>query len=208
MNVLLLAGVVITLVFLPPDPEHPLVDAFHLRELALLSLAALSWIVTPSSIRAENRFQWRPILEVAAVFLGVFVTMIPPVVLLEAKAPSSVQEPLTLFWMTGLLSSVLDNAPTYVAFTAAACGRVAECVEGGQLGALATSPVGIPLLAAVSAGSVVMGALTYVGNGPNLLVKAVARDHGHEMPSFFGYVAWAGVILLPLFGIASWIFFR
>lgn len=208
MNLLLLAGVVITLVFLPPDPEHPLVDAFHLRELALLSLAALSWIVTPSSIRSDNRFQWRPILEVAAVFLGIFITMIPPVVLLEARGPSSVQDPLTLFWVTGLLSSVLDNAPTYLAFTAAACGRVAECVEAGHLGALATSPEGIPLLAAVSAGSVVMGALTYIGNGPNLLVKAVARDHGHEMPSFFGYVAWASVILLPLFAVASWIFFR
>jgi len=208
MNVLLLAGVVITLVFLPPDPEHPLVDAFHLRELALVSLAALSWIVTPSNVRSENRFQWRPILEVAAVFLGVFVTMIPPVILLEAKAPSSVQDPFTLFWATGLFSSVIDNAPTYIAFTAAACGRVAECVEAGRLGALATSRDGIPLLAAVSAGSVVMGALTYIGNGPNLLVKAVARDHGHEMPSFFGYVAWAGVILLPLFGVASWLFFR
>jgi len=208
MNVLLLAGVVSTLVFLPPDPEHPLVDAYHLRELALVSLGALSWIATPNSIRADNRFQWRPILEVAAVFFGIFVTMIPPVVLLEARAPQSVQDPLTLFWVTGLLSSVLDNAPTYLAFSAAACGRVAECVEAGHLGALATSPEGIPLLVAVSAGSVVMGALTYIGNGPNLLVNAVARDHGYGMPSFFGYVAWAGVILLPLFAATSWIFFR
>jgi Na+/H+ antiporter NhaD/arsenite permease-like protein len=110
--------------------------------------------------------------------------------------------------VTGLLSSALDNAPTYLAFTAAACGRVAECVEAGHLGALATSPEGIPLLAAVSAGSVVMGALTYIGNGPNLLVKAVAHDHGYDMPSFFGYVLWAAVILLPLFAVASWIFFR
>jgi Na+/H+ antiporter NhaD/arsenite permease-like protein len=208
MNVLLLAGVVITLVFLPPDPEHPLVDAFHLRELALLSLGVLSWIVTPSSIRSDNSFRWRPILEVACVFLGIFVTMIPPVALLEARAPSSVQDPLALFWGTGLVSSVIDNAPTYLAFSAAACGRVAECLEAGSLGPLATSLHGIPLLVAVSAGSVAMGALTYIGNGPNLLVKAVARDHGYDMPSFFGYVVWAAVILLPLFGAASWIFFR
>jgi Na+/H+ antiporter NhaD/arsenite permease-like protein len=208
MNVLLLTGVVMTLVFLPPDPAHPLVDAFHLRELALLSLGALSWIVTPNSIRAENRFHWRPILEVAAVFFGIFVTMIPPVLLLEAHGPQAVHDPLTFFWVTGLFSSILDNAPTYVAFAAAACGHVPECIEAGHLGALAASPEGAPLLAAVSAGSVVMGALTYIGNGPNLLVKAVARDHGYGMPSFFGYVAWAAVILLPLFAVAGWIFFR
>ena len=207
MNVLLLAGVITTLVFLPPDPEHPLVDAFHLRELALLSLGALSWIGTPTSIRAENRFTWRPILEVAAVFFGIFVTMIPPVVLLETHGSQAVGDPLTLFWLNGLLSSVLDNAPTYAAFVAAACGRVAECVDAGHLGGLASSPEGIPLLVAISAGSVVMGALTYIGNGPNLLVKSVARDHGYEMPSFFGYIVWAGVILLPLFAVASWLFF-
>jgi Na+/H+ antiporter NhaD/arsenite permease-like protein len=145
---------------------------------------------------------------VAAIFFGIFVTMIPPIVLLEAQAPQSVQDPLTLFWATGLLSSVVDNAPTYVAFVAAACGHVAECVGPAHLGGLASSPEGIPLLVAVSAGSVVMGALTYIGNGPNLLVKSVAHEHGYGMPSFFGYIAWAGVVLLPLFAVASWIFFR
>ncbi len=207
MNVLLLFGVVMTLVFLPPDPEHPLASAFHLRELALLSLAALSWIVTPRSIRTDNHFRWAPILEVAAVFLGIFVTMIPAVVLLEARGPLAIHEPLTLFWVSGIVSSVLDNAPTYLAFTASACGRVAECAATGNLAALASSPEGAPLLVAVSAGSVVMGALTYLGNGPNLLVKSVARDHGYDMPSFFGYVAWSGVILLPIFALAGWIFF-
>jgi Na+/H+ antiporter NhaD/arsenite permease-like protein len=207
-NVVLLGGVIMTLVFLPPDPLHPLVDAFHLRELALLSLGVLSWIVTPTSIRRENRFSWAPILEVAAVFLGIFITMIPAAALLEAHGRyAAVYEPRTLFWAAGIVSSVLDNAPTYLAFASAACGRVAECAASGDLRTLVSSPEGSRLLVAVSAGSVVMGALTYIGNGPNLLVKAVAREHGYFMPSFFGYLAWAGIVLLPLFLLTSWIFF-
>jgi len=187
------------------------------RVLSLIQMAgmalcaALSWKTTPHSVRAVNRFSWAPMVEVAAVFLGVFITMIPALSYLEQRGASlGITRPAQFFWASGALSSVLDNAPTYLTFASLAVG-VADAGSGmlssAGLGALAVHPTGAPLLAAVSCGAVMMGAVTYIGNGPNFMVKAIAEQHRVRTPSFFGYVAWSGLILLPLFALVAHLFF-
>jgi Na+/H+ antiporter NhaD/arsenite permease-like protein len=173
--------------------------------------AALSWVTTPRAVREVNRFSWAPMVEVAAVFLGVFITMIPALSYLEQQGASlGITRPAQFFWASGALSSVLDNAPTYLTFASLAVG-VADAGSGtlsaAGLGALAAHPVGERLLAAVSCGAVMMGAVTYIGNGPNFMVKAIAEQHRIRTPSFFGYVAWSGLILLPLFALVAHLFF-
>jgi Na+/H+ antiporter NhaD/arsenite permease-like protein len=168
-------------------------------------------MTTPPAVRAVNRFSWAPLVEVAAIFLGVFITMIPALSYLEQRGASlGITQPAQFFWASGALSSVLDNAPTYLTFASLAVG-VADAGSGllsaGGLGALAMHPTGAPLLAAVSCGAVMMGAVTYIGNGPNFMVKAIAEQHHVRTPSFFGYVAWSGAILLPLFALVAHIFF-
>jgi Na+/H+ antiporter NhaD/arsenite permease-like protein len=177
-----------------------------LAQVAGMALfAALSWFTTPREVREGNRFSWAPMVEVAAIFLGVFVTMIPALSYLEQRGASlGVTQPWQFFWASGALSSVLDNAPTYLTFASLAVG-VTDA--GGGLGALAAHPTGQHLLAAVSCGSVMMGAVTYIGNGPNFMVKAIAEQHRVRTPSFFGYVVWSGAILLPLFALVSHLFF-
>jgi Na+/H+ antiporter NhaD/arsenite permease-like protein len=177
----------------------------------MLGCAGLSWMTTPPAVRAVNRFSWAPLVEVAAIFLGVFITMIPALSYLEQRGASlGITQPAQFFWASGALSSVLDNAPTYLTFASLAVG-VADAGSGllsaGGLGALAMHPTGAPLLAAVSCGAVMMGAVTYIGNGPNFMVKAIAEQHHVRTPSFFGYVAWSGAILLPLFALVAHIFF-
>lgn len=208
LNFLLLGGVIAAVLLLSPG-EEPSFRDLYAREIAMVALAAASVLVTPRAIRARNAFTYGPILEVAALFLGIFVTMIPATMLLEARgAALGVTEPWQYFWATGALSSFLDNAPTYVTFAALACGSVgaAACPSADQLGALAMGP-GMPLLLAVSTGAVFMGANSYIGNGPNFMVRAIAVENGYRMPSFFGYMGWAAAILLPVFGLVTVVFF-
>jgi Na+/H+ antiporter NhaD/arsenite permease-like protein len=174
-------------------------------------LAALSLRTTPRWIHEANRFTLAPIHEVAVVFIGVFVTMVPALAFLaEHGSRLGITRPWQFFWASGALSSVLDNAPTYLTFTSLATG-VANGGGGhlsvNDLGALAAHPAGQPLLVAVSCGSVVMGAITYIGNGPNFMIKAIAEQHHVRMPSFFGYTMWSFMILLPLFGAVALLLF-
>ncbi len=170
------------------------------REAAMVGLAAVSLWRTDPGLRTANQFSFHPILEVAALFAGIFVTMLPALDLLRARGTQlGVHEPWQFFWATGLLSSFLDNAPTYLTFLALAQG----------LG-LAPEVVGVPhrVLVAISLGAVFMGANTYIGNGPNFMVRAIAEERGVQMPSFAGYMAWSAAILLPTFLIVTFVFIR
>jgi Na+/H+ antiporter NhaD/arsenite permease-like protein len=148
--------------------------------------------------------------EVAKLFIGIFLTIIPVIAMLKAglngpfsaivagiTRPDGSPDPAMYFWVTGLLSSFLDNAPTYLVFFNTA---------SGDPKVLMTTLA--PTLAAISAGAVFMGANSYIGNAPNLMVKAVAEDRGIKMPSFFGYMAWSGAVLIPLFIIMTFIWFK
>lgn len=169
---------------------------------AMLVVAALCWLTTPGSLRTENGFTWHPIAEVAVLFAGIFATMIPPLAILNAYGSElALQEPRHFFWASGVLSSFLDNAPTYLAFASAASGQVGT--DATNLGALVAHQRGEELLTAISLGSVLMGANTYVGNGPNFMVKAIAEHAGVRMPGFFQYMAYSAVTLLPLFYVVS-----
>lgn len=161
------------------------------REVALLVIAVLSYFLTPAGVHEKNSFSFGPILEVATIFVGLFLCLGPIEVSLAAAAPHfPIQHAWQLFWGSGILSSVLDNAPTYTAFSALARGLPSH---GGELVA-GIDPI---KLAAISAGSVVMGATTYIGNGPNLMVKAVAERERFKMPSFGAYFVFAFTAMLP-----------
>ncbi len=201
-NFLFLAGVVIVLLA-SGSWNLPL----GVQEGGMLLMAALSWLSTPRLLRKENEFSWRPIVEVAVVFAGIFATMIPALQILNARgAGLGLTKPWHFFWASGLLSSFLDNAPTYLTISAAASGLLGT--DAAKLNQLLGSERGVALLAAVSLGSVFMGANTYIGNGPNFMVRAIAQQGGVRMPSFFGYMAWSGAILLPIFGAVTWVFLR
>jgi Na+/H+ antiporter NhaD/arsenite permease-like protein len=170
------------------------------RELAILALAALSLWQTPREIRRANGFTTYPIVEVAVLFFGIFLTMIPALEILRLRGNElGVRAPWQFFWSSGILSSFLDNAPTYLTFLALAQG----------LG-LAPEVVGVPhaILAAISVGAVAMGANSYIGNAPNFMVKSIAEEAGIRMPSFFGYMAYSAAVLLPLFVLVTLVFFR
>jgi Na+/H+ antiporter NhaD/arsenite permease-like protein len=170
------------------------------RELVIVALACVSYASTDPDLRRANRFSFEPILEVAALFAGLFVTMLPALDLLRARgAELGVREPWQFFWASGLLSSFLDNAPTYLAFLALARG----------LG-LPAEVAGVPekVLVAISLGAVFMGANSYIGNGPNFMVRAIAEERGVRMPSFGGYMVWSSVVLLPVFLVVTVVFFR
>jgi Na+/H+ antiporter NhaD/arsenite permease-like protein len=169
---------------------------------AMFLVAALCWVTTPGKLRTENAFSWHPIAEVAILFAGIFATMIPPLAILNAYgAQLALREPFHYFWASGALSSFLDNAPTYLAFASAASAQVGT--DATNLGALVAHERGEQLLIAISLGSVLMGANTYIGNGPNFLVKAIAEHSGVRMPGFFRYLAYSAVTLLPLFYLVS-----
>jgi Na+/H+ antiporter NhaD/arsenite permease-like protein len=180
------------------------------RDSALVGVTLLSLRLTAPAVRASNQFSWAPMAEVAKLFIGIFVTMVPVLAMLkagEAGAFAAVARAVTgadgqplpwaYFWFSGGLSSFLDNAPTYLVFFNLA---------GGDAATLMTTLA--PTLAAISAGSVFMGANTYIGNAPNFMVKAIAEDRGVRMPSFFGYMAWSCTILVPLFVVMTFIWFR
>ena len=178
-----------------------------LQELLMIAMATLSWFTTPPAVHKANHFHLHPIAEVAAVFLGIFITMIPALEILRTHATQlGISAPWQYFWMSGALSSFLDNAPTYLTFTAMASGLVGSSSE--SLAGLLHSEAGVALLRAVSVGSVFMGANSYIGNGPNFMVKSIAESSGVEMPSFGGYLLYSGTILIPVFLLVTMIFFR
>jgi len=179
-----------------------------LRDLLLLTLAALSLWLTPKQVRAGNAFDWSPMLEVGKLFLGIFIAIAPAIAILRAGESGALAPLVALvsvqgephnalyFWLTGALSAFLDNAPTYLVFFNLA---------GGEAGLLMHQ---LPTtLLAISCGAVFMGAMSYIGNAPNFMVKAIAEQRGVKMPGFFGYMAWSCAILLPLFGLLSLLFF-
>ena len=169
------------------------------REATITGLAVLSLVLTPRAIRHANAFTASPMVEVAVLFAGIFLTMIPALELLHARGHElGMTAPWEFFWAAGVLSSFLDNAPTYLASLALAQG----------LG-LSPEVVGVPhrILAAISAGAVFMGANTYVGNAPNFMVKAIAEEARVPVPSFLAYMGLSGAVLLPLFVLLTWLFF-
>ncbi len=170
------------------------------RELAIVALSLGSYVRTDPELRKANHFTFHPILEVAALFAGIFVTMLPALDLLRARgAELGVREPWQFFWATGALSSFLDNAPTYLTFLALAQGL-------GQQ----PEVVGVPraILAAISLGAVFMGANSYIGNGPNFMVRSIAERRGVRMPSFGGYLLYSLGVLIPVFVLVTLVFFR
>ncbi|WP_372529228.1 sodium:proton antiporter [Piscinibacter sp.] len=180
------------------------------RDIGLIGVTLVSLRLTPESAHAQNQFSWGPMAEVAKLFAGIFLTIIPVIAMLRAglhgpfgpvvaavTGPDGQPLPSMYFWASGALSSFLDNAPTYLVFFNTA---------GGDAKVLMTTLAST--LAAVSAGSVFMGANTYIGNAPNLMVKAIAEDRGIRMPSFFGYMAWSAAVLIPLFIVMTFIWFR
>ncbi|MEM5277410.1 sodium:proton antiporter [Cupriavidus taiwanensis] len=188
--------------------EVPLQAA--VRDALLVVVAVVSLLVTPRAARVGNEFNWEPILEVGKLFAGIFLTIIPVIAMLKAGADGAFSgviravsdangQPVDgmYFWATGVLSSFLDNAPTYLVFFNTA---------GGDPATLMTRDAST--LAAISAGAVFMGANTYIGNAPNLMVKAIAENRGVRMPSFFGYMLYSGIFLMPLFVIMTFLFFH
>ena len=215
-NLLLILGVVCSVLlsgFWRPNVEFTIYHV-HLelqnvtRDVLLLLLAYGSWKYTSKEIREANEYTWFPIQEVAKLFAGIFITIIPAIAILKAgtsgalagiiNSVSSDTGPVNhmYFWLTGILSSFLDNAPTYLVFFNTAGGDAQILM--GELS---------QTLLAISAGAVFMGANTYIGNAPNFMVKSIAESSGIEMPSFFGYFLYSLVILFPLFAVISMIFF-
>ena len=177
-----------------------------IQESIMVTMALLSWFRTPRTIHKANHFEFDPIVEVAALFLGIFVTMVPALENLSRHAALwNLKHAWQYFWMTGALSSFLDNAPTYLTFAALASGSLGGSIE--NLNVFFQSGLGEKLLAAISCGAVFMGANTYIGNGPNLMVRSIAERSGIKMPSFAGYMLYSGVILVPVFLLVSFIFF-
>ena len=170
------------------------------REVAIAAVAGVSLWQTPASIRRANGVTAYPMIEVAVLFFGIFLTMIPALELLRVRGGElGVHEPWQFFWAAGSVSSFLDNAPTYLAFLALGQGlHLPNEVAGVTHG----------VLAAISVGSVAMGANSYIGNAPNFMVKSIAEEARIPMPSFFGYMLYSGAILLPLFAIVTLLFFR
>ena len=180
------------------------------RDIGMVVVTFISLAITPRGVHASNQFNWEPMKEVAKLFAGIFLTIIPVIAMLQAgvngpfgavvRAVTNADgspNPAMYFWATGILSGFLDNAPTYLVFFNTAGGDPVQL-----MGPLAN------VLAAISAGAVFMGANSYIGNAPNLMVKAIAEDRGVKMPSFFGYMAWSFGILVPLFVILTFLFFR
>ncbi len=217
LNFLLLAGIVAAVLMSGIWKPHLEVVIYHVhwelqniaRDILLLLIAFLSWKITPMQNRTANGFTWFPIMEVGKLFIGIFLTIVPAIAILKAGTSGALGgvvsmvstpegEPINqmYFWLTGLLSSFLDNAPTYLVFFNTAGGDP-QMLMG---------PMGQTLLA-ISAGAVFMGANTYIGNAPNFMVRAIAEEGGVRMPSFFGYMAWSGLILVPCFVLVTFVFF-
>ena len=198
------SGVVLSVLGMDLDLQNVVRDA------GLIAVTLLSLGLTPKLARSGNEFSWGPIQEVAKLFAGIFITIIPVIAMLRAGEfgafsliiravtdPSGQPVNAMYFWASGILSSFLDNAPTYLVFFNTAGGDAPLLM--GKFAAT---------LAAISCGSVFMGANSYIGNAPNMMVKAIAEERGIKMPSFFGYMAWSCAVLVPLFILMTFIFFR
>jgi Na+/H+ antiporter NhaD/arsenite permease-like protein len=185
-----------------------------LRDAMLLLMLAASWWTTPRETRERNGYSWEPIKEVAILFAGIFATIIPALAMLRAGEHGAlafvvraVRDPADFFWASGLLSSFLDNAPTYLTFLSTALGRLYPGVPEREAILRLIAEHGA-YLQAISTGSVFMGANSYIGNAPNFMVKAMAEEAGVQMPSFFGYIArYSLPVLVPVFLLATWVFF-
>ena len=176
-----------------------------------VGLALVGFLGGSGERRAKNLFTFTPIIEVTILFAAIFVTMAPVLEILNgwaARPDFALRTPLHFFWASGTLSSVLDNAPTYLAFAASAAGLHDVAPHGSYIGGLAADPNAAKLLAAVSTGSVFMGANTYIGNAPNFMVKAIAEESGVQMPSFFGYMGYSLLVLMPLYVLVAMLFIR
>jgi Na+/H+ antiporter NhaD/arsenite permease-like protein len=202
LNAPLMAGVILAVALLDPSKTlpgttwHPWIYA---REAVLIGLVGLSLWLGSDEVRRKNGFSYFAIVEVAALFVGIFVCMQPALAILNERGASlGIESARAFFWITGLLSSVLDNAPTYLVFfkTAQAMEPIGEVMAG----------VDVNRLAGISLGAVFLGAMTYIGNGPNFMVKAIAEQSGVRMPSFFGYMLYSLGVLLPVFLIVSVLF--
>src|SRR5262249_1769794 len=208
INLLLIAGIIVIILAAAAWKQGMTVDVYGTtlelqsiaRDAALVLIAILSLVVTPNEHREANGFTWEPIAEVAILFAGIFVCIIPVLAVLDAgkvgafawllaavTARDGSPHDIAYFWLTGAFSAFLDNAPTYLVFFELAGGDAREL-----MGPLATT------LAAISMGAVFMGAMTYIGNAPNFMIYAIAVQPGVNMPSFFGYMLWSAVVLLPV----------
>ena len=224
INIILIIGVIISVLlsgFWRPDFLIPEIFGIQLefqnitRDILLLILAILSWVYTSDRIRDENGYTWFPILEVAKLFAGIFITIIPAIIILKTGTKGKLNfliemlntsdgQPINTmyFWLTGLLSSMIDNAPTYLVFFNIAGINDSNIPIADYLMLV------IPdTLFAISMGAVFIGALTYIGNAPNFMVKSIAEENNISMPSFFGYILWSFIILNPVFIIINIIFF-
>ena len=220
-NFLYLAGIIAAVLFSGVADLGEIV-IFHtalkiqniIRDILLLFICALSLLTTSKHIRTENHFHWGPMKEVAIVFAAIFITILPVLAMLRAGQEgelacitTAAREPWHFFWITGILSGFLDNAPTYLTFLTTALGNLEngfpERVAIIKL--IAEHPL---VLQAISAGAVFMGAITYIGNAPNFMVRAIAEENGIKMPSFFGYMGYSFLFLVPIFIVATLIFFR
>jgi Na+/H+ antiporter NhaD/arsenite permease-like protein len=184
------------------------------RDGLLIIMGILSLLFTPVRLREDNDFTWFPILEVAYLFIGIFITMVPCLLILKAGARgelafliNSVTQPAHYYWVTGALSSFLDNAPTYLTFFNSALGSFySEMPEAQSVPLLMTENA--IYLKAVSAGAVFFGACSYIGNAPNFMVRSISEEAGTPMPSFFGYIVkYSLIFLIPCFAVVTVIFF-
>ncbi|OBQ54082.1 sodium:proton antiporter [Halodesulfovibrio spirochaetisodalis] len=217
VNLILLLGVIGAVLLSGMWHPHVTFDVYHVpvelqnltRDVLLLVITGLSLKLTDDESRIKNDFNWFPIVEVGKLFIGIFLSMIPAIAILKAGKDGALASVINLvtgangepvdvmyFWLTGLLSSFLDNAPTYLVFFNTAGGDAVHL-----MGEMAST------LLAVSAGAVFMGANTYIGNAPNFMVRSIAEDQGVTMPSFFGYMAWSFGILIPTFVMVTFVFF-
>jgi len=212
LNVLFLAGVIGAV--LASAPLADLGDDIgfpFLREVVMVAMILLSLKVGPHRPRELNGFTWAPIQEVAIIFAGIFAAMIPALAILEARGDElGLTQPWQYFWASGGLSSFLDNAPTYLTFSATAQGLLGAPDQAALMGTQVVASVGAApaaFLAAISCGSVMMGANSYIGNAPNFMVKSIAEESGVAMPHFFGYMAYSALVLLPIFAVVTLVFF-
>lgn len=204
LNVPLLAGIVLAVAILDPSKTVPGTNWhpwMYLREAVQLGLVVVSLWFGSQKLRDDNQFNYHAIVEVAALFSGIFITMQPALQILHERGDElGISTPAQFFWITGSLSSVLDNAPTYLVFFKTAQAMPIPPDAKPIAGVEETTLIGISL------GAVFMGAMTYIGNGPNFMVRSIAEKSGVAMPSFFGYMVYSCLILVPLFFLMMWLY--
>jgi Na+/H+ antiporter NhaD/arsenite permease-like protein len=215
-NFLLLGGVLLSVALIVPGRRIPgigvVIPRVYLREIVMVILAYLSLRFTPRRVRQANDFNFYALAEVACLFIGIFITMQVPMEILQARGGElGLDRPWQFFWASGALSSFLDNAPTYMVYFSTASNLAPPGMETLELGATLSGKllsIPVPLLKAISCGAVFMGAMTYIGNGPNFMVKSIAEQAKVKMPGFFGYMLYSLAVLIPVFVALTFLFFR